>query len=294
MNLTEVVIRPNDKLEDLARKVREATILGTLQSTLTDFRYLSREWQRNCEEERLLGVSLTGIMDHPTLSGKGGDPSKWLQDLRDITIETNKEWSERLGINPSAAITTVKPSGTVSQLVGTSSGIHPAYARQYIRNVRNSWNDPLTRFLQDQGVPMEQDVRDPTTYVIGFPIKVPEHSVLREDMSAIDQLELWKTYQEHWCEHKPSCTVYVREEEWMEVGAWVYNNFEIISGVSFLPYSDHIYKQAPYEPIDEERYQQLVDNFGSIDWDQFIGYEEDDNTTSSQELACSGGMCEII
>jgi ribonucleoside-diphosphate reductase alpha chain len=289
-NLTEVVVRPDDTFETLARKVRLATILGTLQSTLTDFRYLSAEWKKNCEEERLLGVSLTGIMDHPLLS----TPECWdlLSALRHEAIKTNQEWAEKLGINPSTAITCVKPSGTVSQLVDSASGIHPRYSRYYIRTIRLDKHNPVANFLIEQGVPYEPDVMKPDyTWVFSFPIKAPEHAVLRNDISAIDQLNLWLTYATFWCEHKPSITVYVREDEWLDVGAWVYKHWEYMSGVSFLPHSDHVYQQAPYQEITEEQYNQLSQAMPVIDWSKFN--ESTDNTTATQELACKGGVCEL-
>lgn len=319
-NLTEVVIRPGDTLDDLKRKVRIATILGTLQSTLTDFRYLSQAWKENCEEERLLGVSLTGIMDHPILNGqlhksgenhnkffqyklpelkdtigKSGGMLGWaLEELKNVCIETNKEWAGKLGINPSVAITCVKPSGTVSQLVDSASGIHTRYSSFYIRRVRSDAKDPLTSFLKNSGVPWEADVTKPGSVdIFSFPMAAPESSVLRNDLAAIQQLQLWKVYAEHWCEHKPSVTIYVRETEWLEVAAWVYKNFDIMSGVSFLPHSDHIYKQAPYEEITKEKYEELIQKMPKIDWSNFGSYEASDNTTSSQELACTAGACEI-
>jgi len=313
-NLTEVVIRPEDTLELLKEKVRKATILGTLQASLVNFRYLSSKWKKNTEEEALLGVSLTGIMDHSLLSGRvksnsafidfarinkaGMDIPKLpdvLQELKEVAIETNKEWAEKLGINPSAAITCVKPSGTVSQLVDSASGIHPRYSEYYVRTVRTDKKDPLYMFLKEQGIPVEDCIgKESSTAVFSFPMKTPSHSVMRNDMSAIDQLELWKIYAEHWCEHKPSITVYVRENEWLDVGAWVYKHFDLVSGVSFLPHSDHVYQQAPYQEITEEEYNEWIKNFPTIDWDKFSEYEADDYTTGSFELACAGGACEVI
>lgn len=300
-NLTEVIVRPTDSLAELQRKVRIATILGTLQSTLTDFRYLGKKWKENTEEERLLGVSFTGIMDHPVMSGCKSlareaqfDLEEWLISLVGVAIETNKEWAAKLGINESAAITCVKPSGTVSQLVDSASGIHPRYSSYYIRTVRADNKDPLTQFLKEQGVPFEPDLRaKESTTVFSFPMKAPEGALLRDDVKALQQLELWKIYQEHWCEHKPSITVYVREDEWLEVGAWVYKNFNILSGVSFLPYDNGVYKQAPYQEITKDVYEKLVEQFPRIDWKNFIGYESSDTTTVSHELACSAGHCEI-
>lgn len=306
-NLTEVVVRPEDTLDDLRQKVRIAAILGTLQATLTNFRYLSSVWKKNTEEEALLGVSLTGIMDHPILSGVGvndaavcaqyGDEELtlegWLEELKNEAIATNKKWAERLGINQSAAITCVKPSGTVSQLVDTASGIHPRYSPYYIRTVRSDKKDPLARFMVDAGFPVEDDITKPNhNYVFSFPMKAPKESVMRDDMTAIEQLELWKIYQEHWCEHKPSITVYVREHEWLEVGAWVYEHFDSVSGVSFLPHTDHVYKQAPYQETDEEGYNRLLEQMPkNVDWTKLGEYEQEDNTKASQELACVAGVC---
>lgn len=303
-NLSEVVVRPHDTIDDLAEKVRLATILGTLQSTLTDFRYLRKVWKNNCEEERLLGVSLTGIMDHPVLNGTQdyfvsgtGEVAKSLPEvlehLRQVAVYTNLIWSEKLGINQSTAITCVKPSGTVSQLVDSSSGIHGRFSPYYIRRVRNDVKDPLTNFLVEQGVPYEIDQMNKDNLVFEFPMKSPSTSRMANDLSAIEQLEIWKTYADHWCEHKPSCTVYYKEKEFLDVGGWVYKNFNSISGVSFLPYDDHIYPQAPYEPVTEEEYNELLSRFPVIDWSRLAEYEDDDYTTGSQELACKGGACEI-
>jgi len=294
-NLTEVVVRAGDTFEELKRKVRLATILGTLQSTLTDFKYLRKHWTNNTEEERLLGVSLTGIMDHHHLNGtdEPGMLATNLEALKEIAIETNKEWAAKLGIPQSTAITCVKPSGTVSQLVDSSSGIHPRYSNHYIRTVRTDKKDPLYTFLQDQGVPVEDAIgKEGSTAIFSFPMKAPEGSVMRDDRNALEQLELWKIYAEHWCEHKPSITVYVKEEEWLDVEAWVYANFDICSGVSFLPHSNHSYQQAPYQEIDEETYDKAVSAMPAIAWEEFV--EETDNTTGSQELACKGGACEVV
>jgi ribonucleoside-diphosphate reductase alpha chain len=291
-NLSEVVVRPDDTMADLRRKVEYATILGTLQSSLTNFRYLGAKWRRNTEEEALLGVSLTGIMDHPVLSGD--DVLKeWLTELKEVAIETNKEWAEKLGINASTAITCVKPSGTVSQLVDSASGIHPRY---YIRTVRSDKKDPMYYFLKDKGVPVEDAFgKEESTAVFSFPVKSPEESVMRDDMTAIEQLELWKVYAEHWCEHKPSITVYYRDEEFLAVQAWVYENFDIVSGISFLPHSDHVYKQAPYQEITKEEYDEMVESFPQdIDWGELADYETADTTTVEHELACTGGACEIL
>ena len=294
-NLTEVVIREKDKFEDLKRKVMLATILGTAQATLTKFPYLRKVWKTNTEEERLLGVSLTGIMDNELTSGKKNGLDKTLTALREIAVETNKEWSAIFGIPQSTAITCVKPSGTVSQLVDSSSGIHPRHSSYYIRTVRGDNKDPLTNFMVDSGIPSEPDVMKPdTNMVFSFPMKSPRKSVMRDDMTAIEQLQTWLTYQRHWCEHKPSVTISVRDDEWMEVGAFVFKHFDEMSGVSFLPHSDHTYQQAPYQECTEEVYNEFSSKFGHIDWDKFQSYEKEDNTQSSQTFACSGDSCEIV
>ena len=294
-NLTEVVIRDTDKFDDLKRKVMLATILGTAQSTLTKFPYLRKVWKDNTEEERLLGVSLTGIMDNELTSGKKHGLDKTLEALRQIAVETNKEWAAIFGIPESTAITCVKPSGTVSQLVDSSSGIHPRHSSYYIRTVRGDNKDPLTNFMVDSGIPSEPDVMKPdTNTVFSFPMKSPRKSVMRDDMTAIEQLQTWLMYQRHWCEHKPSVTISVRDDEWMEVGAFVYKHFDEMSGVSFLPHSDHTYQQAPYQECTEEVYNEFSSKFGHIDWDKFQSYEKEDNTHSSQTLACSGDSCEIV
>ena len=292
-NLSEVVVRASDSLSDLKRKVRTATILGTLQATLTNFRYLRKVWQKNTEEEALLGVSLTGIMDHPTLSGRRdkGVLKTWLTELKEEAINTNKEWATKLGINISTAITAVKPSGTVSQLVDSASGIHPRYSDQYIRRVRADARDPLCQVLEAAGVPVEEDVMSPSTKVFSFPIQSPEGAVVASEMGAMEQLELWEIYQDFWCEHKPSMTCYYRDDEFLEVGQWLYNKFDKISGVSFLPYSEHTYQQAPYEPIDLETYEKLKKEFPeTIDW---AISEDSDMTEGSQQLACTGNNCEL-
>ena len=316
MNLTEVVVRATDSLEDLERKVKLATILGTIQSTYTHFPYLRKIWQKNTEEERLLGVSLTGIMDHKILSGGGDYPYdntlEWLgstdeietddiigwvlKRFKDVAISTNAEWAERLGIPASTAITCVKPSGTVSQLVDSASGIHARHSTYYIRTVRGDNKDPLTQFMKDQGVPSEPCVMKPdTTTVFSFPQKSPEFAVTRNDMTALDQLNLWMTYQRNWCEHKPSVTITVKGHEWMEVGAWVYKNFDEVSGVSFLPHSDHTYQQAPYQDCSKEDYDTLISVMPErIDWAKLSEYEKEDTTKGSQTFACSSGVCEIV
>ena len=291
-NLTEVVVRSDDNVDSLTRKVRLATILGTIQSTLTDFKYLRKIWKQNTEEERLLGVSLTGILDHPTLAR---DP-ELLAQLKQVAVDTNKEFADALGIPVSAAITCVKPSGTVSQLTDTASGIHPRWSPYYIRAVRGDNKDPLTEFMKSVGIPNEPDLMQPeATTVFYFPQKAPDGAITRRELSAIQHLELWKTLQEHWCEHKPSITVNVKESEWADVAAWVYGNFDVLSGVAFLPMDDHTYKQAPYQECDEATYNELVSRMpSSIHWADLSFYETSDTTTGSQELACSGGVCEIV
>ena len=294
-NLSEVVVRPTDTDKDLARKVRLATIMGTFQSTLTNFKYISKQWKMNCEEERLLGVSLTGIMDSTLTNGKDDRLEQRLENLRDIAVATNQELADNIGINHSAAITCVKPSGTVSQLVDSASGIHARHSEYYIRTVRGDKKDPLTKMMVDAGFPSEDDVMKPdSTTIFSFPVKCDENAVFRTDMTAIEQLELWKTYQVSWCEHKPSVTISVKEHEWMEVGAWVYDNFDYMSGVSFLPHSEHIYQQAPYQDTDEAGYKELLVQMPTVDWSILSEYEGEDMTTGSRELACAAGGCEII
>ena len=295
-NLSEIVVRPDDTLASLKKKAEMAAIIGTLQATLTDFRYLRNCWKKNTEEEALLGVSMTGIMDHYLLSkGESKDLSKWLEEVRDVAVDTNKKWAEKLGINQSAAITCVKPSGTVSQLVDSASGIHPRFSKHYIRRVRSDHKDPLAVFMAQSGFPVEQDVMSPTSSVFSFPIKAPESSVTVKQVGAMQQLELWKAYQNHWCEHKPSITVYYTDNEFLQVAQWIWENFDLCSGISLLPYSDHVYQQAPYEDIDAEKYDELVASMPQgVDWNDLEKYEEEDNTTGSQELACVGGACEIV
>jgi len=295
-NLTEVVVRETDTLETLTRKVRLAAIIGTVQSTLTNFPYLRKIWQRNTEEERLLGVSLTGIMDNALTNGKKENLSNTLEHLKNVAIATNREWAERLGINPSAAITCVKPSGTVSQLVDSASGIHARHSAYYIRTVRGDNKDPLTQFMKDQGIPAAPCVMKPdSTTVFSFPMKSPEGAVTRNDMTAIEQLELWLTYQRYWCEHKPSITVTVRDHEWMEVGAWVYTHFDEVSGISFLPHSDHTYQQAPYQECTKHDYETLLSVMpDSIDWSKLSDYEKEDTSKGTNTFACSSGVCEIV
>jgi len=290
-NLSEVVVRADDDYEKLARKIRLAAIVGTLQSTLTDFKFLSKEWKSNCEEERLLGVSLTGIMDNEFMAQ--GKCQEWLNDLKEIAIQTNVEWAELLNISPSTAVTCVKPSGTVSQLCDSASGIHPRFSRWYIRRVRQDIKDPLTQFLIQQGVPHEADVMKPNDMVVfSFPQKAPEGAVTVDDVSAISQLELWKTYATAWCEHKPSITVYYGDDEFLDVGAWVYRNLDICSGIAFLPRSDHIYRQAPYESITEEEYNVIYNAMPKIKWEEFK--EEEDTRERVGEMACTSERCEIV
>lgn len=295
-NLTEVVVRATDTLEDLERKVRLATILGTIQSTYTHFPYLRKIWQKNTEEERLLGVSLTGIMDNPLMTTKNQGLEKTLEHLKSVAVATNAEWAERLGIPVSAAITCVKPSGTVSQLVDSASGIHTRHSDYYIRTVRGDSKDPLTQLMIDQGVPNEPCVMKPdTTTVFSFPVKAPEGAVTRNDMTAVEQLETWLMYQRHWCEHKPSVTVSVKDSEWMDVGAFVYKYFDEMSGVSFLPYDGGTYQQAPYQECSKEDYEALLEKSPtSIEWSKLGEYEAEDNTSGMQSLACSSDGCEIV
>ena len=295
-NLTECVVRATDTIEDLERKVKLATILGTIQSTMIKFPYLRKVWQNNTAEERLLGVSMTGIMDNPLMTNKNKGLEKTLEHLRSIAVATNAEWAELLGIPASASISCVKPSGTVSQLVDSASGIHARHSPYYIRTVRGDSKDPLTQFMIDQGIPNEPCVMKPdSTVVFSFPVKSPELAVTRNDMTAVEQLELWLTYQRHWCEHKPSVTISVRDSEWMSVGAFVYEHFDEMSGVSFLPHSDHTYQQAPYQDCTKEEYQEMLALMpDSIDWEELNEYESEDNTVSMQTMACSGDSCEIV
>ena len=292
-NLSEVVIRENDTLADLKEKIEVATIVGTFQSTLTNFRYLRSEWKKNQEEERLLGVSMTGIMDHPVLSKPSEECISWLKELREHAIAVNKEWASILGIPQSVAITTVKPSGTVSQLVGCSSGIHPAYSKHYIRTVRMDNKDPLTTFFKEAGIPNEPDVTKPNDITIfSFPQQGSKSGITRNETNALEQLELYSVYQKHWTEHNPSITVYYKDNEFLDVGAWIYNNFSDVSGVSLLPHSDHVYKQAPYQEVTEEYFTEFSNAFPVVDWSKFK--EEEDTTTGTQELSCTAGVCEVV
>ena len=299
-NLSEVVVRETDTQQTLTEKVRLATILGTFQSTLTDFKYLRSIWKKNTEEERLLGVSLTGIMDNQLTAGKsahlGINIGQTLEALRDVAIDANKSMAKQLKIPQSTAITCVKPSGTVSQLVDSASGIHARHNPYYIRTVRGDNKDPLTQFMVAQGIPAEPDVMKPdSTTVFSFPMRSPARAVTRTAMSAIEQLELWLIYQRYWCEHKPSVTISVKEDEWMEVGAWVYKHFDEVSGISFLPFSEHTYKQAPYQDCAEEEYTEMKAKMPmSIDWSALQEFEKEDTTSGGRELACTAGVCEVV
>lgn len=294
-NLSEVAIRSTDTLEDLKYKVRIAAIIGTYQSLLTDFKYIRPIWKQNQEDERLLGVSLTGIMDHPILCKTSGEATYWLQEMKKQAIETNTQYATKLGIRPAAAITTVKPSGTVSQLVDSASGIHPRYSKHYIRTVRADKKDPLAQLMVSQGFPVEDAFgKEDSTYVFSFPVKGPSSGVYRDDRTAIQQLEHYLMYQKHWSEHNVSNTIYVKEDEWLEVGAWVFKNFDDLAGVSFLPHSNHSYKQAPYQECTEAEYEALLAVMPSFDWDALSEFEKDDATVNTKEYACTSGVCEII
>lgn len=296
-NLSEVVVEASDSLDDLKDKVRIATIIGTIQSAWTNFKYLRAAWRTNCEDERLLGVSLTGQFGHPVLSGNEGLGmlADWLDEMRETAIAVNKEYADMLGINQSAGITVVKPSGTVSQLAGVSSGMHPWHSEHYLRSVRGDNKDPLTQFLKDAGIPNEPDVMKALdTTVFYFPVQAPKGAITRDNLTAIQHLEIWKVYKTHWTEHNPSITVTVREDEWVGVAAWVFNNWDVVGGVSFLPHSDHSYKQAPYQEITEEEYQEFLTKMpNEIHWDELSFYEHEDSTTGSQTLACSAGSCDV-
>ena len=293
-NLSEVVCRSSDTVKILQRKAELASILGTLQATLTDFKYLRTRWRSNTEEERLLGVSLTGIMDCAVLHRSDSD--KTLKLLKDTVIATNKKWADLLGIPQSTATTCVKPSGTVSQLTDSASGIHARHAPYYVRTVRGDVKDSLTQFLMNQNIPNEPDFNNPSnTVVFSFPFKSPDAAICRTDMKALEQLHVWKRFSDHWCEHKPSVTVSVKEHEWVEVGNWCYSNFDSLSGISFLPFSDHSYRQAPYQDSTKQEYKKRCAAMpDAIDWKEFDNYEKEDNTKASQELACSAGVCEVV
>ena len=287
-------MRNTDTAETLRDKVELATILGTYQSTLTNFKYLRKKWKENCDEERLLGVSMTGIMDNAILRKVSVETDTLLRELKQHAIDVNKLCAASLGINASVAITTVKPSGTVSQLVDCASGIHPRHNAAYVRTVRADVKDPLALFLKDQGVPVEPDQFNASNLVFSFPIKAPDNCVTRNDISAKEQLEHYLMFQQAWCEHNPSITVYVKNDEWLEIGAWVYKHLDKLGGVSFLPHNDHVYPQAPYQDITMETYNQLVEDFPLIAWEEFDAYETDDSTVKMAELACVNGACELI
>lgn len=292
-NLSEVVVRAGDTLGTLKEKVRIATILGTLQATLTNFRYLRAIWRKNTEEEALLGVSLTGIMDHPVLSD-ADQCAPWLTEMKEVAVATNKEWAERLGIQQAAAITCVKPSGTVSQLVNSASGIHPRFAPFYLRTVRADVKDPLAQYMVQAGFPYEVDVTKESNLVFGFPVRAPEGAVCTKEVGAMEQLRLWKAYQEYYTEHKPSITVYYRDEEFLDICSWLWKNFDLVSGISLLPHSDHVYRQAPYQEITEEQYNELAAQMPTFDWEAAAAFEGDqDSTEGSQTLACTGNSCEL-
>lgn len=294
-NLTEVVIREEDTFETLRDKVEIATIMGTFQSTLTNYRYIRSIWKKNAEEERLLGVSLTGIMDHEILNKANQTTADWLSLLRAHAVKVNAEWAEKLGIPASAAITTVKPSGTVSQLVDSASGIHPRYSNYYIRTVRADKKDPLAKFMRAAGFYVEDCVMKPdSTDIFSFPVKAPAHATFRNDLTAIQQLEHYLVVKDNWCEHNPSITVYVRDNEWLAVGDWVYNHFDDIGGVSFLPHTDHVYRQAPYTECTKETYEALAENMPNVSWDGLRDIEKEDSTTGNKELSCTAGACELI
>jgi len=294
-NLSEVVVRADDTLKTLKAKVEVAAMIGTLQATLTDFRYLRNIWKKNTEEEALLGVSMTGIMDHPVIGTASDKTVEWLEELKNVAVKVNKKWAEKLGINQSTAITAVKPSGTVSQLVDSASGIHPRFSKHYIRRVRSDKKDPLAVFMEAKGFPVEQDVMSPSSSVFSFPVKAPKTSTTVRQVGAMQQLALWKAYQNHWCEHKPSITVYYTDDEFLKVAQWIWDNFDICSGISLLPVSDHVYQQAPYEDITADEYKKLLAEMPKgVDWIDLEQFEQEDNTTGSQELACAGGTCEIV
>lgn len=293
-NLSGAAIRPGDSLEDLKRKVRLATIIGTWQATVTDFDYLRAIWKKNVDEERLLGVCLAGIMDHPVLSKDDEESAKWYEELQAVAWETNKEWATKLGINVSASVTAIKPAGNSGELYDVASGIHPRYAPYYIRTVRQSNGDPMTQFLKDTGLPYEVSVQNARDTVFSFPVKSPEGALCAQDLTAIKQLEHWLHVKKYYTTHTISATVYVRAGEWLEVGAWVYKNFDDITGLSFLPYDDHTYQQAPYQPITKEAYEAAqVLMPADIDWSLLRHYEQTDTTTVSQEFACVNGACAL-
>lgn len=294
-NLTEVVVRPNDDFDTLAHKVRMATLMGTMQAALTDFKYLRPVWRKNTEEERLLGVSMTGIFEHEDLCNDTYETAEMLRDLRDIAVETNKVWAERFGINQATAVTCVKPSGTVSQLVDCTSGIHPAWSKHYVRNVRADNKDPMTEYLKSKGVPHAPATSNPDDVTV-FSFPKTSSGWPKDELDAIEHLEIWKMYAENWCEHKPSVTVYVKKDEWLEVGAWLYKNFDLASGIAFLPAdeSEVVYDQLPYETCDEETYTKLLAAMPDLDWHEMKSFEVDGSGVNSKELACSAGVCEVV
>lgn len=293
-NLSGVAIRPDDTLEDLKRKIRLATIIGTWQACVVKFEYLRPQWQENCEDERLLGVCLAGIMDHPVLKSRSNEAEAWLMELRDYAWEVNKEYADRIGINPTASITSVKPAGNSGELYDVASGIHPRYAKQYIRTIRQSGGDPITAFLRDNGIPWEISKQNARDVVFSFPVKAPEGAITAPEITALQQLDHWLMVKTRYSTHTVSATIYVRENEWDEVGAWVYDHFDNITGLSFLPYNDHTYEQAPYQPVDEVTYRLAVEQMPtSIDWSLLKHYESKDMTTVSQEFTCVGGACEL-
>lgn len=295
--MSEVVVRATDTIKELKEKVRKATILGAVQATFTDFQFISRDWKRNCEEERLLGVSLTGLRDHSILGHKSREAELMLMEMKQEAIDTAKEWSEILGINMPAAITAVKPSGSVSQLVNSASGLHHRYSPYYIRRVRVTANDPIAKMLIDLGVPYNPEVgetmENANTYVFDFPVKAPENAVFRDEETAIQQLEYWLMLQKFWCQHKPSVTIYVKDDEWLEVGSWVFKNWNYVSGISFLPMDGGVYQLAPYEEISEEQYDELLKAMPEIDFEKLTEYEREDATQGSREFACQGNSCEL-
>jgi ribonucleoside-diphosphate reductase alpha chain len=297
-NLSTVIVRPEDTLLDLMEKIKAATIFGTIQSTLTDFKYLRPIWRENTEEERLLGVSMTGQLGHPVLNGSEGTTvlTEWLDQLRQYAVYINREYAKKLGISPSAAVTCVKPEGTTSQLANAASGMHTWHAKYYVRRVRGDKKDPLSRLMIDAGIPAEEDVMNPSAMVFSFPIKAPDYALTRTDLSAIEHLDLWLAYQRHFTEHKPSVTITIKEDEWLETAAWVWKNFDELSGVAFLPYSDHVYQQAPYEDLTEEQYNDMLYTMPSqIPWEDLSWYELYDQTVGTQSLACTAdGGCEDV
>lgn len=295
-NLTEVVIRPYDNKTSLKRKVRQAAILGTIQSACTRFTYLDADWKKNCEDERLLGISFTGIYDSKLMSDPTSGLAILLDELRTIAKETNREWADKLGISYAKSLTCCKPSGTTSCVAGTSSGIHPRYSDYYIRRVRIDTDNPLCVFMKDNGLPNEIDLHHPdTTTIFAFPTKAPENSYTYKNYNPIDHLELWMHYQKHWCDHKPSVTINYTDDSFMDIGQWVFNNWDWVSGISFLPHTDHVYEQAPFEEISEEAYLESIKQVpNDIDWSRLSSYEVEDTTVNSHSLACTGGACELV